>query len=216
MGNAYLLNIPVLNLSNLSGITIMFYLPVALIIGAALNDMIELIKGDHKNHVIRLVTGIVLSAGFVASYYRANEIEPYRYFVTPSDVAAMEWIKTNTPTDAIFSINTYFWLPGIPHGTDGGYWIPYFTGRQTTAGCMISSLANPVQVRNVLEMSHLSEQLTKGNIDVKGLHAHGIQYIYIGARGNFSGPGLDAKELSQQKELEAVYDQQGVQIFKVK
>ena len=216
MGNAYLLNIPLLNLSNLSGITIMFYLPVAMIIGAALNDLTGLIKGDYQNLVIRLIAGIILSAGFIASYYRASEIEPYRYFVTPADVTAMQWIKTNTPTDAVFSINTYLWLPGIPHGTDAGYWIPYFTGRQTTTGCMLTSLAKPEQVRNVLEMSDLTEQLTKGSIDAKGLHAHGIQYIYIGARGNFSGPGLDAKELSQDKEFEMVYDQQGVQIFKVK
>ena len=62
---------------------------------------------------------------------------------TGEDIAAMEWIRGHTEPDALFAVNTYFWLPHHPHGTDAGYWIPYFTGRQMTAAVMLLSGATP-------------------------------------------------------------------------
>jgi hypothetical protein len=141
MGNAYLLRVPLLSLTNLGAILIMLYLPIGLVLGGAVE---EALAADQLRwrQAADAVVAFALLAGFVTSHARVADIEPYRFFVTDEDVAAMDWIRENTPEDAVFAVNTYFWLPRAPHGTDAGYWIPYFTGRKTTAGVMLLSLAH--------------------------------------------------------------------------
>ena len=50
-------------------------------------------------------------------------------FTTPADVAALNWINQNTPSDARFFINSTVWQGSIYRGVDGGYWIMPETGR---------------------------------------------------------------------------------------
>jgi hypothetical protein len=219
LGEAYLLNIPVLNLSNLSGILIMFYLPVAVVIGAAVQDMFSLVSQDQQPYVLRAGVASLLATGFVCSFYRGEDIQPSRYFAGPADEHAMAWIQANTPPNAVFAINSLFWMPGLPHGTDAGYWIPYFTGRQTTTSCMIMGLASPEYVRHILEMSRTVRQLVEGRVTPAQLRKQGIDYIFVGALGNFSGSGLNAQKIVAApgaSGVELVYDYQGTQILRIK
>ena len=127
----------------------------------------------------------------------------------------MEWIKENTPPDALFAVNTYFWLPRAPHGTDAGYWIPYFTGRQMTAGVMLLSLGGNDYRSTVVEMSQVVEQLEVDNDALEDLQALGVDYVYVGKKGDFSGPGLDANQMSQAKNTEVVHQSGGVTILQL-
>ncbi len=49
--------------------------------------------------------------------------------VTKDDVAAFDWIKTHTPEDARFFVNTTSWGFGVLRGVDGGGWLLPTTGR---------------------------------------------------------------------------------------
>ncbi|MFZ1771573.1 MAG: hypothetical protein WAU00_20355, partial [Caldilinea sp.] len=88
------------------------------------------------------IAALLVALPFV--WIRSHDFEAFRYFVTPADVAGMEWLTANIDStadpDAKVAINTTFWLPTSPHGVDAGYWIPYFTNRVTNTGVMISSL----------------------------------------------------------------------------
>ena len=215
MGYTYLLGVSWLNLTNLGAVLIMMYLPMGLILGVAAEELGQSwVKGGHPA-AIRLLLAAVLSASFVASHVRVTEIEPYRYFVTDEDVAAMQWIQSNTEADALFAVNTYFWLPDFPHGTDAGYWIPYFTGRQMTAGVMVFELGGEEYEARILEMSSAEEQLTVDNSSTEKLLAMGVDYVYIGATGDFSGQGLSAAQLSQTAGVALVYQTPHVSIFKL-
>ncbi len=112
-------------------------------------------------------------------------------------------------------MNTYFWLPHAPHGTDGGYWIPYFTGRQTTASTMLSIEASRAYQASVVEMSRAEEGLETDVAALETLRQLGVDYIYIGPRGDFSGPGLDAARISQAKGVSVVYQRDGVSILHI-
>lgn len=46
----------------------------------------------------------------ISAQVRVTAIEGFRFFMTPQDEEAMNWIKENTPKDAIFAIDTYLWL----------------------------------------------------------------------------------------------------------
>jgi hypothetical protein len=141
------------------------------------------------------------------------DIEPYRHFITREDVAAMGWIRNNTPPDALFAVNTVFWLPRAPHGTDAGYWIPYFTGRKTTAGVMLLGLADQPYVDEVVEMSRAVERLEVDNGALVDLQAMGVGYIYVGRKRDFSGPGLDVEQLSQARSTRVLYSKGGVSVL---
>jgi len=215
LGNAYVLKLPLLGFTNMGAVLIMLYLPMGLVVGAATEAALTLCGPRWRKRSARWVIALVLVVGFVASHVRVTEIEPYRYFVTPEDIAAMEWIEENTPPDALFAVNTYFWLPRAPHGTDAGYWIPYFTGRQITAGVMLLSLGGTDYRSIVVEMSQAVEQLEVGNDALEDLQAMGVDYVYVGKNGDFSSPGLDANQMSQAKNTEVVHQSGGVTILQL-
>lgn len=214
-GNGYAVGIPILGFTNMGAILIMFYLPIGLIIGAAVEELIRLAKPEWRLKVIRVLAALGLAMAFVASHTRVADLEPYRFFITPEDVQAMRWINQNTPYDAIFAVNTVFWLPKAPHGTDAGYWIPYFTGRQTTTGAMLLNLATEEYRSNIIEMSHAVEGLETDNAALERLQELGVQYVYIGQRGNFAGPGLNAAQLHCTGLAIQVYQDGGVSIFRI-
>lgn len=215
LGYAYVLQIPLLNITNLGAVLIMLYLPVGLVIGAAAEELIGLVPPPRRRPFSAAVLGIVLLAGLLAAPARVTEVEPYRFFVTPADVAAMDWITYNTPPDAYFAVNTYFWLSTAPHGTDAGYWIPYLTGRQTTAGMMNSLHGTEEHWRGVVAMSAAAKQVESDPAGVEALRALGVDYIYIGRKGNFQPPGLNAEILKQIASLRLVYERDGVAIFAI-
>lgn len=214
-GLLYLSGIWRLAFVNLSGVLIVAYLPVALLIGAAVGELVRR-SGRRLRLAQTLALALVCAGGLIAAPIRAQALEPYRYFVTPADVQAMGWISANTPPDARFAVNTTFWLPLAPHGTDGGYWIGYFTGRQTTAGVMINNLGTSDYLAAVVARSNAVEQLEHDPSAVATLRAAGVSHIYIGPRGDFSGPGLNPDQLRQNPGLALVYEQDGVFIFRIR
>ena len=218
IGNAHALGLPLLNITNLGAVLVMFYLPIGLIIGSAVETSLNLLKPHWRESAVKLTMALILTSSFAASHVRVTEIESARHFVTPADAAAMNWIKHNTPADATFAVNTYFWLPRMPHGTDAGYWIPYFTGRQTTAGVMLLFLAKPKYISGVVEMSQAVERLQDDNAALADLKALGVDYVYIGQKGDFSvpGPGLDAARLAQAPNVHVLYQKAGVFILQIK
>lgn len=213
IGEAYLLRITPLAFTNMGAILIALYLPAGLVVGAGAAEALKLFRVESRGRVENGVIALVLAFSFVASFVRANGIEEYRYFVTPADVAAMDWINANTLPDARFAINTTFWLPDLPHGTDAGYWIPYFTGRKTNTGTMISPLAGLDQTDSTVATSRLVKEFTTSASAIAELKKSGIDYIYVGAKGNFAGPGLDATALSAS--ASTVYQNGGVTIFRI-
>ena len=215
VANAHVLGIPLLSITNLGAVLIAFYLPIGLILGSAVHELLNLLTSRWRELGVRLVMGIVLAASFTASHVRVTEIEPFRYFVTPGDVAAMDWIRANTPPDALFAVNTYFWLPNGPHGTDGGYWISYFTDRRTTAGAMINNLGGREYLGEIVEMSRAVEQLEIDNTPLAELQALSVDYVYVGPRGDFSGPGLNVAQLSQAENVSVCYQNGGVSILQI-
>jgi hypothetical protein len=215
IGNAYRLGIPVLTLTNLGAVLIMLYLPIGLVIGSAVQELVTLFQEQRRQAAVRFVTALVLASGFVASHVRVTDIEPHRHFVTPEDVAAMDWIRNNTETDATFAVNTYFWLPDHPHGTDAGYWIPYFTGRHMTAAVMLLGYAAQEYQSRIIQMSKAAERLAVDNLALDELQALGVGYIYIGANGDFSGPGLNVAQLGRSKDVALLYQTPHVSILRI-
>lgn len=215
LGLAYLTGLHLLEVTNMGAVLIMLYLPIALIIGAATEELNTWLAARHYAWSRSAILAVALLAGFVGSHTEVMKVEEYRYFMTPADEAAMNWILANTPPDARFAINTYFWHPRSALGTDGGYWIPYFTGRQTTAGSMLTDEGTPEYSAEIYQMSKAAEKLAEDSTALDELRALGVDYVYIGPQGNFNGPALKPTRLSKEPGVERVYQQDGVTILRI-
>lgn len=216
LGNAYLLQVPVLNITNLGAILIMFYLPISLVVGAAAEELVQFLPRQYQAKTAAVLLALLLLAALPAAYARATTVEPYRHFVTAADVEAMEWIAANVPDDAVFAINTYPWLPKFAHGTDAGYWIPYLTGRQIVTSSMLSDGLPPGYWQRTWARSEAAEALT-GDLDALAtLYDLGVHYIYVGKNGDFSGPGLSPETLNKSERVEQLYQKNGTAIFRIR
>jgi len=212
-GFAYLLNIPLLAFTNMTGMMIMLYLPMGMLTGILAAGILTLLKPNTKAKIQPILIWILLFSGFIASFDRVNGVEDYRHFMTDADRDAMAWINENTPRDAVFAINTHFWLPNAAHGSDGGYWLPYFTGRETTANTMIANLGPGYDV--VMEKSRAVLSLYEDEPSLINLCALGVDYIYDGAKTSFDGKRFDIEQLINQPGVKPMYDINGVTILKI-
>jgi len=215
IGFAYLVDIPVLHFTNMGAILILLYLPASLLLGLAFSLLAQHINIVIPPTVRQFSTFFIALLIIAAAINRVTTIEPYRHFLTEGDIEAMQWINENTEEDATFAINTFFWLGSSPHGTDGGYWIPYFTKRQTTASTMMYGLDTLENVNRVIEMSRAAEELTESPPRTDSLCRLGIDYAYAGSKGNFSGEEINVTELVEQAAVDLVYQKNGVSILKI-
>jgi hypothetical protein len=215
LGTAYVLKIPLLQFTNMTAVLLALYLPVSVLVGAGAEELRRLVRPAWQTWISYGLLAIFLMGGAYAGRARAVEILPNMQFVHDADIPAMNWIRANTPPDARFAVNTLYGSPDSLYGTDAGYWIPYFTGRQTTAGTMLFTLGEADFRAQVAEMSQAVKQLQLDNAALDKLRRLGVSYIYIGQAGNFSGPGLDPARLQQAAGVSVVYQSGGVTIMKV-
>ncbi len=77
--------------------------------------------------LVILVAALGLSVG--GAWQNARAVNAETILATRSDLDALEWIKTHTPEDARFFINSAGWSTNTYRGVDGGGWILSLTGR---------------------------------------------------------------------------------------
>lgn len=215
LGYTYVLRVPLLNVTNLGAVLIMLYMPIGLMVGAGLEEARRLLPLSMHRRAAGIILVMALASGALLARERTGVLEEYRYFMTHADAVAMQWIRANTAQDALFAVNTDFWLPDAPHGADGGYWIPYFAGRATSAGVMINNLGAADYRAAIVARSAAVLQAAADPPEIAALQQEGIDYIYVGAKPHFAGNGLDPERLTAHPALTEVYAAEGVHIFRV-
>jgi hypothetical protein len=162
-----------------------------------------------------------------------NVSEPSRQMLTPADEVAMAWIRNNLPADARFLVNSFPAYGGtLIAGSDGGWWIPLMTGRQTNLPPIVygseraeqpdfyektNALTEALRGRSRLDGTPVSVNLTPPE-HLQRLHAAGIHYIYSGANqtpGFDQADQIDTATLRQSDDFRLIYDHDGVEIFEL-
>ncbi len=116
---------------------IWLYLPLGLLGAYLIDACIAWIQrrwpGMHlASRWIRLMTLLLLASITYAGVIKIRDITlPENGFVRAEDLTAIDWIRENTPEEALFYIATHFWTPVVAHGLDAGYWLPFLADRQT-------------------------------------------------------------------------------------
>lgn len=216
LGQAYQTGISLLAITNMGAVIIMLYLPAGMAIGAGMDAIGRRIGDKYLPIFQNTFLAVALLLGLMGGYERITGVDPSRQFIQPGDPNAMAWIKANIPADAAFAINTNMWLGTSPQGSDGGYWIPYFTGRKTNTGIMLNSLGSKDYFNGLITASKavLEIQSAPSNA-LQTLCSLNFRYIYVSGHSGPDETNLNPDLLQKLQELEQVYAQQGVSIFKI-
>ncbi len=207
------LEIPVLAFVNITAVLLAFYLPA----GIGFGIFFELVKLGLNEDAVRLlripVIGALAIASLIGFYYRIGDLSESRIYMSAEDEKAMDWVKANTETEAVFGVNTLYLNPVIPFGSDAGCWLPVYASRKTTTLTLLASLSKDYQYD--LERSRSMTKLyTTKTIDF--LCEYGVDYLYSGKK-----PPIGMSDFTNIPNFEnldnvnKIYDQEGVQIYKI-
>ncbi|MDP2936362.1 MAG: glycosyltransferase family 39 protein, partial [Dehalococcoidia bacterium] len=157
---------------------------------------------------------LAAAAGIWGAWGMANIVDGKYVLVTPTDQRAMDWIKINTSPDARFLVNYFFAYGGkYVVGSDGGWWLYYLTGRESTVPPILYGAESSPQRDYAPRVNAIARSLQDNVYTREGLllmREEGITHIFIGEKGGFLDPN---KLLSNGHQ--AVYRDGPVWVFKV-
>jgi hypothetical protein len=164
---------------------------------------------------------LVVASGWGAWNLRTI-INPVTVFVHADDMAALEWVRENTPPDARFLINATGWLPAVDRGVDGGWWLMPLTGRWTSTPPVLYVHGPPDYVEQVQARSKQIASFEPGQ--EQQLYAlmrrEGITHIYIrdyytNLNGARVSPPIMPHMFQDTDRFEQLYQHNTVTIFAV-
>lgn len=177
----------------LSLVPLMAFLPAAILIGDAAQFAFERLQA--RDRIVPAAAGVALIVivSFLGARDMINLANPATVLFTRADENAMKWIGANVPPHSKFLVNSFNWVGATYVPSDGGGWIPYFTG-------------NPVEYLGA------DNGDSQSNL-VQWMIARKPNYVYLGTRAGT----LSAVELFAHPELfSLVYNDSGINIFRIK
>jgi len=126
--NPHLLHLPGAGIESNFVLLIMLYVPISWLLGSAVGEAAG--RLDRKMIGRVAVAGVLAVSLFFGFGRQARIVDPFFRMVEENDVAAMSWIRKNTPRKARFLTNAMLAFNNtVAIGSDAGWWIPYFTRR---------------------------------------------------------------------------------------
>lgn len=174
-------------------------------------------SGPPERRGARLVPAFaVVGIALVGAWRMRDIVNPRTVIVEAADVAAADWIRANTPPSARFVVATAPWHLGTYRGLDGGYWLPLLAGRTTTMPPALYTYGAPAAVHAV---NATAAVIARGDgLDdarlATAMAASGAEYIYVGPASRGTRGAFTAARLRRAPGLVAVYERDGVAIFR--
>lgn len=218
--NLHLLGLPNIWLIHNQTVVISFWLPVGLLCGWLVGDLLALLEElwrriPWSRLAPRILSWAMLAVGVAlaawGSWRMIDTLNPITIIATAEDVQAMSWIREHTPADALFLINTRKWQGEMRVGTDGGYWLPLLAHRRTTLPCVFYYQGTPSYREEVNGLAQAVEEAA--SLDDPALIARlreaGVTHVYVGAKGGRLMPN----ELDPSPHFRMVYAYGPVRVY---
>ncbi|MBI5033467.1 MAG: hypothetical protein HZB51_23340 [Chloroflexi bacterium] len=237
--NPHWLRLPGEGVINNFTIFIMSYLPAGILLGSALSWILDTWKEKFNPGSITAtwtlaMTKTIPSLGLLllmiggsawGASERLDDIIPMQSaLVTRADIRAANWIQLNTPNNARILVNSFSAFgSSLIVGSDGGWWLPLLTKRQTNLpplnyGTEVGIRPDYRQWINALPAEILRKGIDHSDV-LAMLRERGITYVYIGQRQgrvNYDGPSiLNPQQLLASAHYRLAYQQDRVWIFEV-
>lgn len=204
------LGLPPLRISHVNAGAMTLFVPIALAGGGLLAWALGLLAPPRLAPY--LAGTVVLVLGVWGARGMTNILNPSTILATGADRAALAWIRTETPANARFAVNTWAWTPGTYAGSDGGYWIPVLADRASILPPLIYSTTLPPAAVDAVNglLAGLDGATNLDNPALQSqLRAAGVTHLYLGARGG----SLRADELDTRSYAKLLYREDGVSIY---
>ncbi len=212
--NLTILGLPSTWLVNNASLAISLFVPLAILGGYFLSSLrypISNLKSPISSLQWLILTVVIALVALWGAWDMLSIVNSNTVLATRDDMAAMDWIRRNVTSDAKFLINVRHWQGGTYVGTDGGYWIPLLTGRETILppAIYIYGSAEYVQGINDLAEAIVAVESFDEENTRQLLRNHGVTHVYIGARGGSITPQM----LMDSSHYRPVYSNGAVWIF---
>jgi len=114
-------------------------IPFAGLIGLGVQGLDSALQNRLRGVVWSLVIVFLLIGAVSAVIRFPHLIYTGDIYLRPGDLVVMDWIRNNTPPDALFIVSTFQfeWQPGWLVGSDAGYWIPLLARRSSCLPPMV-------------------------------------------------------------------------------
>ena len=158
---------------------------------------------------------LVVLAGWVIWSFplSADIVNPVTVMVTEDDLAALVWVRENTPEDARFFINTAYWQTDIYRGVDGGGWLLPYTGRWALVPTVFFTFSpDQDQASELRDLGKAASEINNCSPDFWELiESAGITWIYV-----HQGKGaLQSGTLLACDGISIAYENDRVSIFQI-
>ena len=218
LANLGSLGLPGNGFVNNTSVTIMLFLPLAVLGGYFLSQPLALFERFAPTKWRRAALTALWLGGLLTAILAARAmlpiLNPITFLYRSADRPAMEWIAANLPPGETVLINPFAWGYGLYAGNDGGYWITPLAGKPTMPPPVLYGLDNDLE--RLRRINRLSQAVIERGADAPALHAlmlaEGLRYLYIGRRG---GP-LSAPALLESPLFEPLYNQGGTWVFRAR
>lgn len=159
--------------------------------------------------ILILFVATFLSVG--GAWQNARAVNAETILATRSDLDALDWIKTHTPEDARFFVNTTYWGYEIYRGVDGGGWILPITGRWSLAPTIFFPFGGDLSVFETwVDWSQRASNMETCGVDFWELAQEAeLKYIYV----RKDTTGIQAQSLVACDGLQKLYDNEDVSIW---
>jgi hypothetical protein len=144
------------------------------------------------------------------AWHTRDIINPVTVLTDNADLAALNWIKVNTPDESRFLANTTGWQYATYRGVDGGYWITPLTRRYSVAMPSFYGYAAPDQRALWVDWIARASNLTSCDENFWSLVSEAdLDYLYL-----HTGKGtLLPANIQECTGIWPVYDKDGVFIY---
>jgi len=203
-------------------IIIALYIPISLLIGWLLAQLVE--TQPHRPSAYSALAVLAIGATLWGFVGQARMVQPQHVLVTAPDRRAMQWIDQNVPPDATFLVEGYPISGGVTStvGSDAGWWIPLYTRRANTVPpqyAMLNETPHPPDytARMVALVGDLAQTPLSSPDAIDILCQNGITHVYVGQAQGSVGYGAQPlfvpADLHANPALAPIYRRDRVRIF---
>lgn len=114
---------------------LVLFVVLSILSAALLVWIYDFIQARIKRKLLFTSLSLALLLAFIAwgAWNNREAVNKNTVLVTKADIHALEWVKSHTPEDSRFYVNTVSWGYGLFRGTDGGGWLLPTAGRWSLA-----------------------------------------------------------------------------------
>jgi hypothetical protein len=220
-----LINLPGSNMMQNFAVLIALYIPVSLVIGGGVGDLIHTLIKRYGVYWRWVIAAFLIAVSLWFGFDLLSVVDTSYEMVTRPDLQAMAWIRDHTQPEATFLVEGFRIYEGTSVvGADAGWWIPILTERGNTMPPQYALFNEqpidpeyPDRVVGLIERLESVSPLSDEGLDA--LCAFGVTHIYLGQTQGLTGAGVrqlySLEDFEGESEVDKVYHQDRVRVYKL-